>query len=349
MTLNEIRYDFIISAMKMILMGTGTSQGVPVIGCSCDVCTSPHTQDKRMRCSAYIENATNYVPGNDGTTPFPTTNLLIDCGPEFRIQALRTKITRLDAVLMTHSHADHAHGLDDLRVFSHTMSAPDPAYNLSAMSETEQKIKKRQDARICCMYKKETLGRGIPIYANTNTLKDLRFRFDYVFRPHHLGGGIPKFNLLDCTGFSVEKPISIGSISAVPIPMIHGQLKSSGWLLEDKNSGRAIAYLTDCNFISEDSLSILDAFKGRIDHLVIDGLRIEPHSSHCTFKEALAYADRICATHTWLTHFTHNLFHTEIQEYLTDALISFPNLKKIVDGGGSVAPGYDGLVLETIA
>ncbi len=330
----------------MILMGTGTSQGVPVIGCKCEVCASAYKEDKRMRCCAYVENE-SFSPMSENRIPFPTTNLLIDCGPEFRIQALRAGITRLDGVLMTHSHADHAHGMDDLRVFSHTTSAPADECDISAMNETERKIKERQDKRICLSYKTETPGPGIPIYANSTTMKDLLFRFSYVFTPHELGGGVPKFNMIDCGCFSEKNPIKIGSIKIIPIPMTHGKLLSTGWLLQDEKSERAIAYLTDCNFISEESLRILDGFKGKIDHLVIDGLRIEPHSSHCTFAEALAYADRIGATHTWLTHFTHNLFHTEIQEYIDSKINAFQNLKKITEQGGSVSPGYDGLTLET--
>lgn len=332
--------------MKMILMGTGTSQGVPVIGCNCEVCASPRPEDKRMRCSAYVECDGGIAGDHDGT-PAPTTNLLIDCGPEFRIQALRAHITRLDAVLMTHGHGDHAHGLDDVRVFSHTKSAPAAECDSASMSETQLRIKRRQDARGHFPLKEETEGLGLPIYANADTVNDLLFRFAYVFNPHHLGGGLPKFHLLDCGEFSQDEPLVIGSVSAIPIPMTHGALAASGWLLTDTNTNRSIAYLTDCNFIGEEALAILDTFRGAIDHLVIDGLRIEPHPSHCTFAEALAYADRIGATHTWLTHFTHNLFHAEIQEYLDDTILRFPNLKKIVAEGGSVAPGHDGLELHT--
>ena len=332
--------------MKMILMGTGTSHGVPVIGCKCEVCASPYKEDKRMRCSAYIENDLN-TAFDKNNKPFPTTNLLIDCGPEFRIQALRSGITRLDGVLMTHSHADHAHGMDDLRVFSHTKSAPAEECDLSAMNETELRIKERQDKRLRMSYKKETEGVGLPIYANSSTMDDLTFRMAYVFKPFQLGGGVPKFHLIKCEEFSEKNPLQIGSTKIIPVPMSHGNLKSTGWIVQDEKSGRAIAYLTDCSFISEESLRILDGFRGRIDHLVIDGLRIEPHSSHCTFMQALTYADRICAAHTWLTHFTHNLFHTEIQEYIDCKISTFPNLEKIIAEGGSVAPAYDGIELYT--
>ncbi len=90
--------------MKITFLGTGTSQGVPVIACSCDVCTSTDQRDKRLRCSILIE-----LNGR---------NVVVDTGPDFRQQMLREHITKLDAVLYTHEHKDHIAGLDDIRAFN---------------------------------------------------------------------------------------------------------------------------------------------------------------------------------------------------------------------------------------
>lgn len=90
--------------MNIIFLGTGTSTGVPEIGCQCPVCTSSDKRDWRLRCSAAITTDN----GN---------RFLIDCGPDFRWQVIRNKIYRLDAVLITHEHYDHVGGLDDLRPF----------------------------------------------------------------------------------------------------------------------------------------------------------------------------------------------------------------------------------------
>lgn len=87
------------------LLGTGTSQGVPFLACNCDVCHSTDPKDKRYRCSALLRV-------EDGP------NILIDCGTDFRMQAIRAKIKKIDYVLISHGHADHIHGLDDLRQFS---------------------------------------------------------------------------------------------------------------------------------------------------------------------------------------------------------------------------------------
>ena len=90
--------------MKLTLLGTGTSQGVPVIGCRCEVCRSTDSRDNRLRTSAMIE-----VEGKC---------IVIDAGPDFRQQMLRADVRRLDAILLTHEHKDHTGGLDDVRAFN---------------------------------------------------------------------------------------------------------------------------------------------------------------------------------------------------------------------------------------
>jgi len=89
--------------MKVVLLGTGTSQGVPVLGCDCKVCKSSDLHDQRLRSSALIETA--------------STCVLIDCGPDFRTQMLKQPFRKIDAVLLTHIHYDHVGGIDDLRPY----------------------------------------------------------------------------------------------------------------------------------------------------------------------------------------------------------------------------------------
>lgn len=100
--------------MNVRILGSGTSTGVPVIGCGCEVCSSTQSENKRTRASILIE-----APGG---------NILIDTSPDLRTQALAGSINRIDAVLYTHLHADHLHGIDDLRSFNRFKDGPIPCY-----------------------------------------------------------------------------------------------------------------------------------------------------------------------------------------------------------------------------
>lgn len=107
--------------MKITFLGTGTSQGIPVIGCECPVCLSTNPKDKRLRTSVHIK-----VNG---------ISLVIDTGPDFRQQILRENIKQLDAVIFTHQHKDHVAGLDDVRSFNFKQQKPMPVYANKATIE----------------------------------------------------------------------------------------------------------------------------------------------------------------------------------------------------------------------
>ena len=308
----------------MTLMGTGTSHGIPVIACHCKVCTSTDPKDTRYRCSAYITQQES-----DGHL----TQIVIDTGPEFRLQAIRYGITDLDAVLLTHSHADHLHGLDDLRVFSRTCPSN---HCTEKMSVTAKGGNRSRD--------------GLAVYANPQTIADVENRFDYVFKKTVQGGGIPKLHLMDCTVYTGLTPLFIGSLRIIPVPLNHGELITSGYLISHTGKDgimHSAAYLTDCNSISKKSLSLIKKYCGILDDVVIDGLRYRPHATHCSFDEALYYANLLSPLHTWLIHICHDMCHTEIESYVKSRLFAYPNLNKIVKDGGSAGPAWDGLVLQT--
>lgn len=113
---------------QMVLLGTGTSVGVPAIGCGCDVCQGGHPKNQRSRCSVVVG--------------LPEGNLLIDTSPDMRMQLLRERIGRIHAVLYTHEHADHIFGLDDLRLFPFYLGHPVPLY---CEAKVEDRIRKSFD------------------------------------------------------------------------------------------------------------------------------------------------------------------------------------------------------------
>lgn len=114
--------------MRITLLGTGTSVGIPFIGCNCAVCNSSDIKDKRLRTAALVET------GN--------LTIAIDCGPDFRQQMLKHQVTRLDAILLTHAHKDHTGGLDDIRAFNVWQNKPMPVF---ATEPTQTILKKQYD------------------------------------------------------------------------------------------------------------------------------------------------------------------------------------------------------------
>lgn len=110
--------------MRITFLGTGTSQGVPVIGCTCEVCRSLDFRDKRLRTSVHIE--------------IENQSLVVDTGPDFRQQMLREQIKRIDAILFTHAHRDHTAGLDDVRAYNFMQEMDMPVYGTQPVLEQLQ-------------------------------------------------------------------------------------------------------------------------------------------------------------------------------------------------------------------
>jgi len=159
------------------VLGSGTSMGVPTIGCSCAVCRSMNPKDRRTRPSAMVE--------------WEGHRIIIDSGPDFREQALREGINRLDAVLYTHGHADHILGLDDLRPLT---------------------------------YPRVTGGARLPLYAKPETARILRSMFKYVFDDNYKYGGIAKVELHE-----IREPFDLLDLKVIPVPVMHGESEIVGY------------------------------------------------------------------------------------------------------------------------
>jgi len=262
-------------SLRVTVLGSGTSQGVPAIGCDCAVCHSSDPRDHRTRPSILME--VRSVPqeppadrsgGGPAETPAvpaafseAVRSILVDTSTDLRMQALRHGIRRVDAILFTHSHADHVFGLDDVR-----------SYN---------QIQKR----------------AIPCYADAETVASLRRTFAYVFEPpRQQGGGIPQLSL-----FRIAGPWMLGGVEIVPVPLFHGRLPVLGFRIG------SFAYLTDCNRIPEESWPLLQGVRT----VIIDALRHRPHSTHFSVGEATDVVARLGAERAYFTHICHDLPHAE--------------------------------------
>ena len=173
------------SALRITVLGSGTSHGVPAIGCDCDVCRSPDPRDKRTRPSLLIEI------GAEPVAPFAgaVRSILVDTSTDLRAQALANGVRRVDAILFTHTHADHVFGIDEVRRFNQMQKA------------------------------------AIPCFAAADTVASLRRMFAYIFEPtKQVGGGLPQLSL-----FRLAGAFSLGGLEIVPVPLWHGALPVLGF------------------------------------------------------------------------------------------------------------------------
>lgn len=305
----------------LTFLGTGTSQGVPIIGCHCPVCSSKDLKDKRFRSAALVRTG--------------GLNILIDSGPDFRMQMLRENLSHLDAILFTHNHKDHTGGLDDVRSLNY--------------------IDKQ----------------SIEIFCEPLVLDTLKEEYSYAFAEHKYPGA-PEFhvNLIDERPFLVfpsdksrvlDWIHDVGycytlpdgthvptdnhiiararlagenddekAVKVIPIRGMHGQMPVLGFRFG------SIAYITDMSRIPESEFAKLKGLK----HLTLNTVSYKSHHSHFSLDEALALADRIGAEHTWLTHLSHNF---PVYEQFRQDLHRLCQERGI---HSDVQPACDGLTIE---
>ncbi|HXG66027.1 MAG TPA: MBL fold metallo-hydrolase [Blastocatellia bacterium] len=239
--------------MKVTFLGTGTSVGVPAVGCDCETCLSDDPRDKRLRTSVLVEHGGR--------------NFIIDASTDFRQQALRVGLRHLDAILFTHAHADHCFGLDDTRPFMYRDGA-------------------------------------MPCYATEITWEGLRRVYWYAFAPSPYPG-VPRI-----IPHRIEGDFSLFGLHIAPLTVIHGRLPVTAFRIND------FAYVTDCNFIPDETLERLAG----LDLLVIDALRLKEHPTHMHLEQSLHYIDILNPRRALLTHISHDIKHAEISAQLPEGV-----------------------------
>lgn len=265
--------------MKITFLGTGTSNGVPVIGCECATCRSTDPRDKRLRSSVLIEfddstdippqpNATAYKLDEDSiltSTNLNKTRILIDCGPDFRQQMLEQPYGPIHALLVTHEHYDHVGGIDDFRPY--------------------------------CIFN------TIDIYGEPLVVKHLEERLPYCFGP----GKYPSAPKLQLNAILPNQPLSIRGVEIMPLRVMHGKLPILGFRI-----GK-MAYITDMSTMPEETFMQLQG----LDTLIVNALRKTPHPTHQSVDEAVELIGRLKPRRAYLTHLAHSAgLHAESEKLL---------------------------------
>ncbi len=190
--------------MQLTMLGVGSSAGTPVVGCSCATCVSADVRNKRSRCSSLITLDTG-------------ENILIDTGPDLRIQSLRENIKRVDAVLYTHTHADHLHGIDDLRAFC--------------------QIQRQQ----------------IPLYAKLDAVEHIKQKFGYALRePIASFWDLPVLRIE-----SIDSPLTLFGVQITPIPVQHGRSQIFGYRIGNMAYMTDVSEIPESSFALLENLDVV--------------------------------------------------------------------------------------------
>jgi len=259
----------------LILMGTGTSVGVPIVGCDCGVCKSTDPRNNRMRSGVLVRA--------------PQGEFVIDTGPELRLQLLRSEAKMIRAALFTHAHADHIMGLDDLRIFGFRLEKE----QLQIAEQQAQQDGTKFDKDEC----RKALNANIPLHCEEIVEEAIRNTFHYAFTDptqHAHRFAVPR---LSFSGVKPGEPLDLLGLQVTPIRLHHGKLPILGYRIGD------VAFCTDVSTIPMESRELLQG----LDTLIIDALRYEPHPTHLNVDQAVKWVERLKPRQAFLTHMAHDL------------------------------------------
>lgn len=283
--------------MRFTFLGTGTSSGVPAIGCTCAVCTSSDPKDNRMRTGAAVR-----FTGNDGK---PKT-VLIDATPDLRQQALRYGLDRCDAILFTHNHVDHTFGLDEVRRYNAMQRAPIDIYAEEHTLEFLKSVfryifdrdKNINDSFVASL---------IPWIIKPDEPIDLWGLKVTPIRLLH--GHLPIVGFrLDAGGIEGTKQTH-GQVGNLP----HAGPEA---VADGVVSPFPLAYCTDVSAVPPESWRLLRG----LSTLVVDGLRHRAHPTHFTVAQALDVVERVRPRVAYLTHVSHDLGHAATEAELPEGV-----------------------------
>ncbi|MBY0308067.1 MAG: MBL fold metallo-hydrolase [Phycisphaerales bacterium] len=278
--------------MRFTFLGTGTSSGVPAIGCTCAVCTSADPRDNRLRTGAAVR-----YTGNDGKPRM----VFIDATPDLRQQALRFGLDRCDAILFTHNHVDHTFGLDEVRRYNAMQQGPIDVYaeehTLTFLKGVFRYIFDR-DANVNNSFVAQLIPwtikpgqvidlwglRVTPIRLLHGHLPIVGFRLDASGLPNGQVGNLPHAD---------ANAVTAGVVSPFPL-----------------------AYCTDVSAVPPESWRALHG----LATLVLDGLRHRAHPTHFTVAQALGVIERVRPRAAYLTHISHDLGHAATEAELPEGV-----------------------------
>lgn len=270
--------------MKLTFLGTGTSIGVPAIGCNCEVCLSQNPKDKRLRSSAMLET--------DGGL-----RVLIDCGPDFRQQIIRYNrqgktpfFDKIDAVLFTHIHYDHVGGTDDLRPFAWFGDV-----DIYAQKDVIDGL--HQTMPYCF---KEQLYPGVPHLKlhQISSGRPFTVRRPYESTVEVYEGGATLQGVMRDKREQRIIPPALDELEILPVRVMHGNLPILGFRI-----GK-LAYITDMKYMEDEDAQTLQG----IETLVINALRFKKeHHSHQLVNDAIEFAHKVGARKTYFIHLTHDI------------------------------------------